>query len=76
MVQNSGGFGSKISARSWSSAASICDAATMAASSLRATSASAPTTSIGAIVPTSTRVRLSRSVWREMSSEAWATPRL
>ena len=60
MVQKSGIAGSKISARSRSSACLIAASATITASSLRATSDCASTMSIGAMVPICTRFSLSR----------------
>ena len=73
IVQKSGTFGSKISWRRASSARVICASATITASSLRATSASASMMSIGAIVPMATRDLLLRSDSRAMSSDCCCT---
>ena len=59
--QKSGVSGSNTRVRNWSSARSRSASARITASMFRATSFSAETMSIGAMVPTSTRVRLLRS---------------
>ena len=71
--QKSATFGSKMSCRRASSERVICASATITASSLRATSASASTMSIGAIVPTATRALLSCSDSRAISSDCCCT---
>ncbi len=68
-VQKSADAGSKMSARSVSSARSMAASATITASSRWATSASASTMSIGAMVPISTRALLFLSDSRARSSD-------
>ena len=60
-LQKAGVSGSSITARNRSSARSTSASARITVSVFLATSASAATMSIGAMVPTSTRVRLLRS---------------
>ena len=69
VFQKSGWLGFMIRVRSWSCALSIAACWMMTSSSLLATSACAATMSIGAIVPTSTRVWLFLSDWRDRSSD-------
>ena len=74
-TQKSGAAGSRISVRSRSSARASCASARMTASWLRATSASASTMSIGAIVPAATRARLLRSDSSASASDCRCTSR-
>ena len=75
VAQNSGVPGSSSSARKRSCACATVCSAMMTFSSFEATSASAWTMSMGAIVPTSTRLRLSPRVWRDSSSVCCCTAR-